>query len=110
VVVAQLSKSVHQIEHSFYESENILSLSVDTEQLYPPPASASMVSPLPVLVQRSERVQPEVPSAGDLITPMPTLRSTTERIPRSADDTVNIIMVGWADAKYFAQGIINWSQ
>jgi hypothetical protein len=92
VVVAELSKSVHQIEGSFYESEHILLISVDQEQLYPSP-SASMVSPLPVLVQRSERVQPEVPQAGD-----PTLRSTTEKIPRSADDTVNINMVGWRGA------------
>ena len=36
VVVAQLSKSVQQIECSFYELQYILSLSVDQEHLYPP--------------------------------------------------------------------------
>ena len=49
VVVAQLSKSVHQIEHSFYESGHILSISVDEEQLYPTASAASITSPTPVL-------------------------------------------------------------
>jgi hypothetical protein len=48
VTVARLSMSVHQIEHSFYESECILLISVDEEQLYPP-VSASIASPTPVL-------------------------------------------------------------
>ena len=72
VVVAQLSKSVHQIEHSFYESGHILSISVDEEQLYPPPSAASITSPTPVLsvsARGSKQKQPEVSLAGDLITP-----------------------------------------
>ena len=37
---------------------------------------------------------------------MPTLKSTTVKKSSSADDTVNIIMVGWPDAWRLAQGII----
>ena len=70
VVVTQLSKSIQQIERSFYESVHILSISVNEKQLYPPPSAGT--SPLPVLsvaARGSKQKQPEVSLAGDLITP-----------------------------------------
>ena len=66
VVVTQLSKSVHQIECSFYESEHILSISVDKEQLYPPAPSTPVIS---VSARGSKWKQPKVLQAGALITP-----------------------------------------
>ena len=113
VVVAQLSKSVHQIEHSFCESGHILSISVDEEQLYPTASAASIASPTPVLsvsARGSKRKQPEVSLAGDLITPTiaPEHAIAKEDVqPKSStDDTVDIIVVRWKGATPFAEGII----
>jgi hypothetical protein len=114
VVVAQLSKSVYQIEHSFYESENILSISVDQEQLYPPAPAAIIASLKPVLsvsVRTSKRKEPEVLQAGDLITstiaPEHSLAAKKDVQPKSStDDTVDIIVIGWEGATPFAEGII----
>jgi hypothetical protein len=114
VVVAQLSKSVHQIERSFYESEHILSISVDQEQLYPPASAANITSPKPVLwvsVRSSKQKQPEASLAGDLITPTlaPEHAMAVKKDAQSkssTDDTVDIIVIGWEGATRFAEGII----
>ena len=113
MVVADLSKSVQQIECSFYELEHILSISVDQKQLYPPPASAaSIASPTPVLsvsARGSKQKQLEVSLAGDLITPTiaPEHAIAKKDVqPKSTDDTVDIIVIGWKGATRFAEGII----
>ena len=105
VVVTQLSKLVHQVGHSFYESEHILSISVDQKQLYPPPPAATgITSP-----RGSKWKQPEVSQAGDLITPTiaPEHAIVKKDVqPKSTDDTVDIIVIGWKGATRFAEGII----
>ena len=112
VVVTQLSKSIHQIEHSFYESEHILSISINEKQLYPPPSAASIASLTPALsvsARDSKWKQPEVSLAGDLITPTiaPEHAITKKDVqPKSTDDTVDIIVIGWKGATRFAEGII----
>ena len=114
VVVTQLSKLVRQVEHSFYESEHILSISVDQKQLYPPPVSAAtgIASPTPVLsvsARGSKRKRPEVLQAGDLITPTiaPEHAITKKDVqPKSTDNTLDIIAIGWKGATRFAELII----
>ena len=116
VVVTQLSKSIHQVERSFYESVHILSISINEKQLYPPPSAASIASPTPVLsvsARGSKQKQPEVSQAGDLITPtiVPEHAITKKDIqPKSTDDTVDIIVIGWEGATCFAEGIIDPSK
>ena len=109
LVVPELTKSIHLIEHSFYESEHILSISIDQEQLYPL-ASASVVLPSPILlVPRTNLKPPEVPQARGLIVPTLTPMSAVVKKdvpPKSADDSVNIIAIGWEGASRFAKGII----
>ena len=112
VVVTQLSKSVRQVEHSFYESEHILSISVDQKQLYPPASAASIASPTPILsvsARGSKWKQPKVSLAGDLI--IPTIApehaiAKKDVQPKSTDDTVDIIVIGWEGATDFTEGII----
>ena len=112
VVVPELTKSICQIEHSFYELEHILSITVDQEQVYPP-ASAITVSPLPVVVQSPKQKPLEVRQAGDLITP--TLKSPKSTVVNKdvqsktstyTDDTVNIIVIGWEGGSRFAEGVV----
>ena len=113
VVVPKLMKSVRQIEHSFYELQHILSITVDQEQLYPS-ASAITVSPLPqaAVVQSPKRKPLEVRQAGDLISPTLTPKSTVvkkdvqSKTSTCTDDTVNIIVIGWEGGSRFAKGII----
>ena len=111
MVVTQLSKSIQQIERSFYESVHILSISVNEKQLYPPPPAGTSPSPvLSVAARGSKQKQPEVSQAGDLIiptiAPKHVIAVKEDVQQKSADDTVDIIVIGWKGATRFAEGII----
>ena len=87
VVVAQLSKSVKQMEHSFYEFQDVLSISISV-------VLVSIESPtVPVLssVQDSIRKQPKVLQAGVKEVGIQPRLSTNKDVVSSAESGYSVV-------------------
>lgn len=110
VVVPELKRSISQIDHHFCESEHIVIISIDQEQLYPLPLANVTLPLIPRLSAEHVQKQAEESLAGDLIAPTLNPKNTTVKrgiqAELSTDDTLNIIVIGWWDAPRFAKGMI----